>query len=103
MDIQAERERLQAQCMRLSKYTALVRKTDGSPDQRAIQCLQNIMLVKFLSMMQENAFRLLYAPEEARSVGEDTLEMLLLFSEEYANLLELEQQWCGDENGPPGH
>lgn len=101
MDIEFERERLQDQCVRLSRYTALVRRADVSPDRRAIQCLQNIMLVKFLSIMQENAFRLIRAPEEAAAVGEDTLEMLRLFLEEYIDLLVMEHRHYEDKNDPP--
>lgn len=100
MDMELEREKLQEQCMRFSKYTALVREGTVGPYRRSLQYVQNMVLVKFLTIMQEKAFRLIRSPEEAKEIGEDNLELLQIFSEEYANLLELEYQWCGDSSAP---
>lgn len=93
MDIEAERERLQEQCTRFSRYSAQVREAGSDPNHRALQCAQNFILVTLLTNTQNNVFRLLQTPEDAAPIGEDTLKTLYQYTEEYANLLELEYQW----------
>lgn len=98
MDKHIEQERLQLQCLRLSKYTALLREANTGPEQRVFQCLQNLALVDFLSAMQKNAFRLLDVSEEARELGAETLERIYAFLEEYAGLME--QEYSYHKNNP---
>lgn len=99
MDKHLAREWLQTQCLRLSKYAALVRQADVTPEQRALQCFQNLALVNFLSAMQRNAFRLLEAPEAAEEIAAESLERIYTFLEEYADLIE--QEYSCYKNSPP--
>ena len=98
MDKHLEQERLQTQCLRLSKYAALLRQANVAPEQRALQCLQNLALVNFLSTVQENAFRLFDLPGETQKIGLENLERLDTFLEEYISLME--REYSCYENSP---
>lgn len=100
--MEREREKLQEQCRRFSCYLALLREDNGDPWQRALQSLQNMLLVWFLAAIQKDALDLLQAPEEAEEIGADILKLLDQFSEEYANLLEQEYERYSGKNNPPG-
>lgn len=101
MDEQHERERLQEQCRRFSYYHSRLREGKGVPYRRALQGAQNMVLAGLLAMIQNDALDLLQTPEDAEEIGADILELLDLFSGEYANLLELEYKWYEDKNDPP--
>lgn len=118
MNQEAERDKLQKQCIRLAKYTALVRaeplpagweNTEPAREEtacrRALQAAQSLTLSGFLSDMLENSFQLLQTPEQARAIGSRNINAIHVFLSEYIDLFRREYQWCAgaeDENSPPG-